>query len=217
MNKKYEKILPFLEENKDLIETNNFDELYAKLKYVEDISLFSQLLLEAGINPLLHLNEVPDHFLCESDIVDFEIPSTIQVIDTFAFSFCINLRSITMHNSVKSIKSLAFEYCKDLEKIVFSDNITEIGYKSFTNCWKLDNLVLPEKLKNIDSEAFYQCRNLHEITLHQGPMRVSLSAFDKCPLNSIIYKGTSKQWLENVRFYPNIKLIIHCLDKDIRI
>lgn len=217
MNNKYKDFATFVRENRDLINNNNFYEVYLNLDYSENISLFSQLLLEAGINPLLHLNEVIDYFLYKSDIVDFEIPNNIQWIDVYAFSYCTKLKSITMYNSVKNIQSYAFEHCNNLEKIIFSDNITDIYYRGFIDCWKLDNLVFPKKLKNIDEEAFRNCKNLHEITLYQDFVKASSDSFDNCPLDSIIYKGTSKQWIENVQFYPSKKLTVHCLDKDIQV
>ena len=62
MNDKYKKILPFLENNIDLINSNQFEKLYAILPNVEFGGILTELFLKAGINPLQYMDLIPPYF-----------------------------------------------------------------------------------------------------------------------------------------------------------
>ncbi len=94
-----EKIDRFIEKNIYFIERDDWAFVYENLDALASgdcVGEFSYRMLEAGINPLLHLNCVPDHFLFSTrldpktkkrrDLINFKIPEGIKSIGTFAFN-----------------------------------------------------------------------------------------------------------------------------------
>lgn len=57
----------------------------------------------------------------------FENPNFVTTIGRQAFSFCYNLTSVKISDSVTSIENLAFYYCKSLSQIIIGRNVDKIG------------------------------------------------------------------------------------------
>lgn len=86
---KLPEIKEFLTENKDLIETNNYDQLYEKTRYHESIRRrdLTYLFLISNINPLDYVTEIPPSFYDGiSGIDSIVVPKNIKAIKTNAFS-----------------------------------------------------------------------------------------------------------------------------------
>ena len=54
----------------------------------------------------------------------------------------------------------AFSYCSNLASLVIPDSVTSIGDEAFSNCSSLESIVIPNNLKSIGNHAFYDCLNL---------------------------------------------------------
>lgn len=63
-----------------------------------------------------------------------------------AFSYCDNLRSVTMPNTITSIGSYTFSDCDNLESVVISNSVTTIGAWAFYGCGKLDTITIPNSV-----------------------------------------------------------------------
>jgi len=84
-----------------------------------------------------------------------EIPAEIDgvavtTIGEKAFSYCSNLTSVTIPDSVTSIGEYAFEECSSLTTLVIPDGVTSIGYGAFYNCRSLKNVMIPDSVTSID-------------------------------------------------------------------
>ena len=96
MNKE---IKEFIEDNKDLIEENEWDELYEKLDTIKPFQLsligeFTEILLQAHIDPLEYMKEVPAFYLDRRTVPyeSYSLPSSIKGIKAFAFAFTEGLK-----------------------------------------------------------------------------------------------------------------------------
>lgn len=180
----------FLMRNKEYINNNDFEMLYINLfEYQPDyISLLTQLLFEAGLNPLDGMDYIPSRFLENTNIKNFTIPKHITAIGSCAFKTCFKLENIEIPSSVKSIAKSAFEDCLSLKTVDLS-NVQTIGSRCFYNCKSLSKVILSNKLKKIYPSAFYICTSLHNIN----------------------FNGSKEDW-KNIPNYRYIHLKIICTD-----
>ena len=65
-------------------------------------------------------------------------------IGEFAFSFCTNLASITIPDSVTEIGDDAFYQCTSLTSVTIPNSVTKIGREAFCNCTSLTNIDVTE-------------------------------------------------------------------------
>ena len=126
-----EDVKHFIEENIELIENNEWEEIYKK----DFPTNFTETLLESGINPLEQaLNYIPDDFLEQSKIEEFTIPNSVTGIGGRAFKRCSSLTNIQIPDGVISIGREAFCYCRLLKSIDIPDSVISIGDRVFYNC-----------------------------------------------------------------------------------
>lgn len=157
----------FIEENIKLIEDEKFEELYTLLYYKQSElrpSEFTEILLDAGIDPATHMKKIPVFYLYESDIQSYVIPNTINSIGPWAFASCSRLTNITIPNVVTSIDDSAFSGCTSLTSITIPNSVTSIGREAFYGCDSLENITIPDSVTSIGSSAFNSCTNLKSIT-----------------------------------------------------
>ena len=165
MNDNYKKILPFLENNIYLINSNQFEKLYATLPTVKFGGVLTELLLKADINPLQYMHIIPSYFLLKSKISSINIPNTITTIMSEAF-FNADIRRLVIPSSVKNIQKSAF-YKSYIEKIIFSayNDLDIIPEKCFSRSINLSNVDIPDHTTEIGPEAFAYCSSLKYIDL----------------------------------------------------
>ena len=72
------------------------------------------------------------------------LPSTLQVIQDYAFAGCIRLETVDFRKlgSLQRIGNHAFDGCKSMKKVVLSESIREIGNAAFADCGVLEKFVL---------------------------------------------------------------------------
>ena len=100
--------------------------------------------------------------------------------ETWAFSKCRNLTSVTLPDSLKIINESAFEDCRKLSEIVFPDSVTFIGCNAFRNCESMTFEKLPSELKTIDAGAFECCFSIDRFHLPIGLESIGGGAFTGC-------------------------------------
>ena len=113
---------------------------------------------------------------------DYTIKAGTKVIADYAFSWCRNLTSITLPNSVTSIGDGAFGGCKSLVGITIPDSVTSIGNEAFFRCTSLTSVTFGEnsELMGIGQYAFYCCEKLAGIKIPDGVTSIGYSAFRWC-------------------------------------
>ena len=67
----------------------------------------------------------------------------VTEIESFGFSYCYSLTSITIPDSVTSIEEYAFCGCSSLTSIVIPDSVTSIGEYAFSDCSSLTSITIP--------------------------------------------------------------------------
>lgn len=115
----------FIEKNINLIEGNNFKELY-KLseegtEHPVEPGLVTYVLIEAGIDPLDYLDYIPWRYYSFSPFETFIVPDHIKYIEGGGVVAESSIKTIVIPRSVKYVGEGAFDYVYD--------NLKEIQYK----------------------------------------------------------------------------------------
>lgn len=83
-----------------------------------------------------------------SGIEKVEIPNTVTIIDSDAFSGCINLKKVDIPKSVTIIDTNAFYGCKNMEQVHLSDGLVEIGDDAFSKT-NIKEIFIPKTVEKI--------------------------------------------------------------------
>ena len=113
------------------------------------------------------------------------IPSQIDgypvtSIGDYAFSYCNNLTSVTLPDSVESIGYAAFYYCTSLTSVTIPDSVTSIGDRAFSSCNNLTSVTIGNSVTSIGDYAFEFCTSLTSVTIGNSVTSIGYSAFENC-------------------------------------
>mgnify|MGYP005834941879 CR=1 FL=1 len=140
-----------------------------------------------------------------------EIPSTatsdgkeysVTSIGTSAFTYHVELNTVTLPNSIVSIGTGAFGFCFQLTTVNFGNSVDSIGDGAFACCTSLGSVTLPDSIVSIGAGAFSSCTDLDSVTIPSRVQMIGHSAFDygslssKTKLGELHYTGTKAQWDE---------------------
>ena len=147
----------FLEDKIELIETNNFNQLYkdaqTDLYFSQEIGTLTRALHRAGIDPLPHMEWIPFCYLYgDSNLTEYTIPDHIMFVESDAFANC-NLKKVVFGQRVDVVFYGAFEGCSQLSEVELNDGLLEIGQYAFRGT-DLTKLRLPKFVRSIDVQAF---------------------------------------------------------------
>lgn len=123
-------------------------------------------------------------------IRELEIPETVDSIGSGAFSFCPELKRVTLNGGKGYMEGFEFTYCNSLESVDISEGHTVVTTGMFCGCSLLSAVSLPSSLKEISGElytqgAFQYCEALKSIALPEGLISIGYSAFFCSGLESI--------------------------------
>ena len=230
-----EDVLEFLnrEDVQDALAQNNTQELY-KLTVDRQVSLLASdigeltsLLMQAGVDPLRGMTEIPAYFLYrQRDIKSFSIPTRITKIGNGAFTLT-GLESITIPNSVREIYNSVFYRCEDLKAVELptgvelngdafnhssleSIELRDVKLQSpgiFEFCKQLKSVIIKGNTPEIPSYTFAKCTNLTHVELPANLKKIEgLIFYDCTKLEEIDFTGTTEQWREIDIHKSNAKL-----------
>lgn len=186
----------FILNNQDLIQRDtkeDWEEIYRKVP-IDIVGKFTELLLDADIDPAEILSYIPTNYLYKSNITNYKIPDSVISISNSSFRDCSSLISIVIPNSVTSIGSGAFSSCSSLTSIVIPDSVTSIGHNAFRGCSSLTSVEIPNSVTSIDWWEFSGCRSLTSVIIPDSVTSISNYAFQNCSnLTNITYLGTKKE------------------------
>lgn len=177
-------IAGFIKENSNEIDNNEFEKVYNKLNAYPETYLIkprlTELLIAAGIDPLLYMDKVPANYALGLNIKSIKTPYGIKLIQSHAFSDCTELTEVDLSDSIIRIDDSCFENCQNLRHIKLSANLSVIGSNSFNHCESLEKIDLPETLKYIDEKAFASCTSLTTLVIPDSVVDLEWSVFADC-------------------------------------
>lgn len=115
----------FVNEFEQLIEDNNFTELYKKaLELGVNLNELGRMFYDAGIDPLEYMTEVPAQFLANNhDLVEITIPEGITKLCDSCFYDCVNVKEVILPKSVTHINEWALAAMDKLEEITIPSKL----------------------------------------------------------------------------------------------
>lgn len=85
---------------------------------------------------------------------------------------------LVVPEDVAKIKDYSFTWCANLKSVTIGDNVAKIGFDAFKRCYNLKKITLGQYVERISGEAFYGCDALEYIYLTGViPAKVAASAF----------------------------------------
>ena len=169
---------------------------------------------------------------------EFTINDNVTGLGDYAFSYCSNLTSVMIPDSVTNLGGMSggyvFYHCNNLLEINVSNEheyLTSIDgdlynkkgtiLKRFATGKSVANIT--ESTTVIDWYAFNGCNNLTDIIIPNSVTSFGVAAFSDCiSLTNITFKGTKAQWqaINKGSFWHNrvpSSCIIHCTNGNIKI
>ena len=120
----------------------------------------------------------------ELEKVTFSPNSSLEEIEKSAFSFCYNLKSLEMPESMVRVGEYAFEAC-GLESIIVPNNVNHLGLSVFSSCFNLKSAKISEDISEIPDELFLHCKNLEYIELPSKLKKIGKQAFSDTGIKTL--------------------------------
>ena len=164
-----------------------------------NIEIGKYAFYDAGDDAEVNINnssvEMRDKAFQTASVMTLSIQESGTIIGEHAFSYCEDLKNVTIGANDTEIDKYAFYGCASLENVAIatdSDNDSlkiAIKDKAFQNC-AIQNLVIGRGEVNIGEHAFSYCENLTNAEFKGDSLEVRKYAFYSCPDSlQIKYKG----------------------------
>jgi hypothetical protein len=127
------------------------------------------------------------------DIEKISIPTTIKIIDQWAFFGCENLTNLSIAEGVQEIGKNAFKAC-NIESLVLPESLTKVGEEAFCANSKMKTAIIKGRTE-FEKGTFSACRYLETVEFHNAISVLPDSMFHDC------------QILKNVQFPINVKTL----------
>ena len=115
------------------------------------------------------------------NLAQVDLGNGVQRIGAYAFKNCTALTTLRFPASLRTIENNAFQGCSALTDVGFSNGLETLGTSAFQDCTGLASLTLPPSLKTLRATAFEGCAGLARVTLPAGLETLDATAFDGCP------------------------------------
>lgn len=117
---------------------------------------------------------------------DYEVPSTVKVIDEYAFYLC-----------------------KGLSSVLLPEGLTTIRNAAFTNCTSLQTMTLPSTLLTIGKSTFVGCNGLQSVTSRAiNPPIIAQEAFSSTAYSLPLYiSGKSASKYRAADYWKNFEIL----------
>lgn len=132
----------------------------------------------------IYANENGFNFLMVDDSCDFEYKvcdnGTAEITKYKGNGGIVTIPSIIDGYAVTSLGYLSFSYCTNLSSVYIPDSVINIGARAFYSCNNLATVHISKSVTNIDFEAFYQCSKLLSVTIPDSVTKIRQAAFSCC-------------------------------------
>ncbi len=154
----------FINEYANLIDSNDWEEIIELMEQwanktgeAVDEWDFWEIIRQAGIDPLEHLDFIPRCYYYESDETYISIPKHITRIGYAAFAHSA-LTEIEIPKNVKEIEGSAFRQCGNLKQIILPPQLERVGNAAFLQCTALERVEISSSTE-VEYAAFWQSDN----------------------------------------------------------
>ena len=147
------------------------------------------------------------------EVKSLTIPNSVTSIPYFAFYQCRSITSLTIPSSVTSIGSSAFEDCTGLGSVSLSKGLISIGGSAFEGCISLPAITIPSTVTTILINAFQGCSNLNDIiSMVQKPFAIKESVFSTYSTAILTVPYGTKIAYETTEGWKNFSKIVDGLE-----
>ncbi len=129
-----------------------------------------------------------------------EIGNSVIKIGDRAF-YSSKLFSVTIPKNVAIIGNSAFYKCSSLTSIELFNGIRQIDEYAFAYCTALESMIIPNSVDSMGNSVFCGCTLLASVTLPEQITKISLGTFDGCTALSSITIPSGVQTIEARVFY----------------
>ncbi len=150
-----------------------YDETFKKIIYV-DKRIKGEVTIKDGVE------SISNAFSYCKDVTSIILPDSITSISESAFSYCTSLTTVKMSSKVTNIGSYAFENCTSLVDIELPNTIETIHSYAFKDCTSLITFKIPNLVTSIEDSTFYGCTSLINIEISETVTKIGQSAFNQC-------------------------------------
>lgn len=124
------------------------------------------------------VTRIGTHAFRHSTVTSVTISEGVESVENMAFSFCEQMRSLSLPSTLKSIGYDGFEYCSSLTELILPEGLTTVNNYAFNNCTSVYRLVLPSTLTRVDYGAFMNMTSLISVVSHVlEPFEINSNAF----------------------------------------
>ena len=116
----------------------------------------------------------------KDSLTEIVVPYGVIAIGSHAFSWCQNITSVYLPDTVTSIEEGAFYECNSLLEINIPEGIECIADQTFSGCHALTSIELPDSVTSIGSDAFRFCKSLKNINIPENTASIGYWAFEGC-------------------------------------
>lgn len=74
-------------------------------------------------------------------------------------------KSYSIMDGIRTIAEGAFSYCNDLKSVTLPNSLECIKADAFFNCYGLETIIIPENVNIIEAKAFRRCGNILSLTV----------------------------------------------------
>lgn len=191
--KELEEVVKFVKQPdiKSAFETSDFDYIYDMANSRSEFftNLVTLFCLEANINPLKYMDNVPANY-CNLNLhfSDFSDP------------YVKYLENLVIPDNIKVIHKNAFYHSIKIRTLTISEGVETIGDSAFYGCVKLKELYLPSTLIRIDNYAFYGIPTIPLVIEYNGTVE-QFKRIQKAPywwdgFNNITVSCTDGEYVE---------------------
>ncbi len=118
-----------------------------------------------------------------------------------AFGDCYNLTEAILQDGITTVPEAMFSFCGDLKDITIPASVKSVQDDAFRRCFSLTSINIPE-VESIGNSAFLQCWNLRgDLILSNKVKEIKDFAFDHTGFSGIKWEGTDGCKIGNSVFH----------------
>lgn len=84
----------------------------------------------------------------------------VVAVSDAAFSGDLNIKSVSVSNTITRIDNYAFRFCSSLERVSLGENVESLGEYTFSGCTALKEILMPNSLTHVGVYTFFDCGSL---------------------------------------------------------